>query len=57
MDKKMEQIITEEIREWKKEFGLDLPTDEELEEMAKYYGEIGDEWKWNSVKLKKKFLM
>ena len=43
MDKKMEQIITEEIREWKKEFGLDLPTDEELEEMAKYYGEIGDE--------------
>lgn len=30
--------IEQEMKLWEKEFGLDLPTEEEMEEMAKYYG-------------------
>lgn len=35
--KTMEQTITEEMKLWEKEFGLDLPTEQEIEEMAKYF--------------------
>ena len=31
----------EEMKLWEKEFGLDLPTEEEMEQMAKYF--LGDE--------------
>lgn len=29
--------IEQEIREWEIEMGLDIPTEQEMEEMAKYY--------------------
>ena len=31
----------QEMKLWEKEFGLDLPTEEEMEEMSKYF--LGDE--------------
>ena len=30
----------EEMKLWEKEFGLDLPTEEEMEQMAKYFLEM-----------------
>lgn len=31
------KTIEQEIREWEKEMGLDIPTESQIEEMAKYF--------------------
>lgn len=35
--KTMEQTITEEMKMWEIEMGLNIPTEQEMEEMAKYF--------------------